>query len=250
MSRMILSMFMSIDGYVEYPDGSLIRPEWSDDLEQHWSRPNVMPGSLLLYGRRAFEQNAPLWPAMAADPKNSEAFRALARTMNELPKVVVSRTLESAAWNATISREPLAETVRELTARFSGDIIAVGGVTLAAGQFRYLVIAPRDSQRIGIPAGREVEGMPEAVLCLDDVLRHQSRRCVAVVADRNRPVARPRPRPVVVAHDVAVRAGGGIVRHVRVALRVHERVAADPDGQANEDGTDEQQSRSPHAPGL
>jgi dihydrofolate reductase len=133
MSRIILSMFMSIDGYVENPDGSMIRPEWSDDLEQHWSRPNVTPGSLLLYGRRALEQNAPLWPAMAADPKNSEGFRALARTMNELPKVVVSRTLERADWNATISRGPLAATVRELSSRFSGDIVAVGGVTLAAG---------------------------------------------------------------------------------------------------------------------
>jgi len=132
MSRLILSMFMTLDGFVENPAGTLIRPEWSDDLEEHWSRPNIAPGSLLLYGRRAFEQNAPLWPAMAADEKNSPGFRALARTMNELPKVVVSQTLTSVGWNATVSRQGLDVTVRELKQRFAGDIIAVGGVSIAA----------------------------------------------------------------------------------------------------------------------
>ena len=132
MSRLILSMFLTLDGFVERPDGVLIRPDWSDDLEQHWSRPNIAPGSLLLYGRRAFEQNAPLWPAMAQDEKNSAEFRALARTMNELPKVVVSRTLKNTGWNATVSDQPLEETVRRLKEEFRGDIVAVGGVTLAA----------------------------------------------------------------------------------------------------------------------
>jgi len=133
MSRLVLSMFLTLDGFVEAPDGSMIRPDWSDDLEQHWSAPNVAQGSLLLYGRRAFEQNAPLWPAMEADPGNSSAFRALARTMNALPKVVVSSTLTDPGWNATVSRGPLAETVRRLKQSFDGDINAVGGVTLAAG---------------------------------------------------------------------------------------------------------------------
>ncbi len=86
MSKLILSMFMTLDGFVEGPDGAMIRPDWSDDLEQHWSAPNVAPGSLLLYGRRAFEQNAPLWPAMEQDERNSAAFRALARTMNGCPR--------------------------------------------------------------------------------------------------------------------------------------------------------------------
>jgi dihydrofolate reductase len=132
MSRLVLSMFLTLDGFVEAPDGSMIRPDWSDDLEQHWSAPNVAEGSVLLYGRRAFEQNAPLWPAMAADESNAASFRALARRMNALPKVVVSSTLANPGWNATVSRGPLAETVRGLKRSFDGDINAVGGVTLAA----------------------------------------------------------------------------------------------------------------------
>lgn len=132
MPRLILSMFLTLDGFVESPAGQLIRPDWSDDLERHWSAPNVAPGSLLLYGRRAFEQNAALWPAMEKDENNSAEFRALARTMNELPKVVVSSTLADPGWNATACGAALADTVRRLKQTFGGDINAVGGVTLAA----------------------------------------------------------------------------------------------------------------------
>jgi len=131
-SRLILSMFLTLDGFVESPAGDLIRPDWSDDLERHWSAPNIAPGSLLLYGRRAFEQNAPLWPAMEKDENNSREFRELARAMNELPKVVVSGTLKNPGWNATASSAPLGDTVRRLKQSFAGDIIAVGGITLAA----------------------------------------------------------------------------------------------------------------------
>ncbi|MET3667460.1 dihydrofolate reductase family protein [Caulobacter sp. 1776] len=132
MSKLILSMFMTLDGFVEAPGGGLIRPDWSEDMERNWSTPNVAPDSLLLYGRRAFEQNAPLWPAMERDENNSVAFRALARTMNELPKVVVSRTLTAPGWNATVSKDSLGDTVRRLKQSFAGEINAVGGVTLAA----------------------------------------------------------------------------------------------------------------------
>lgn len=41
MSKLIRSMFMTLDGFVEGPDGAMIRPDWSDDLEQQWSAPNV-----------------------------------------------------------------------------------------------------------------------------------------------------------------------------------------------------------------
>ena len=132
MSHLILSMFLTLDGFVEGTDGTLIRPDWSDDMEQHWSRPNIAPGSVLLYGRRAFEQNAALWPAMEKDERNAAGFRALARTMNELPKVVLSSTLTSVQWKAQVSNASLVETVQHLKRTFAGDINAVGGVTLAA----------------------------------------------------------------------------------------------------------------------
>lgn len=175
MSKLILSMFMTVDGFVEAPNGTMIRPDWSDDMERNWSEPNVAPGSLLLYGRRAFEQNAALWPALEQDEQNPAAFRALARRMNQLPKVVVSRTLQDPGWNATVSATALAETVSALKQSFSGDINAVGGVTLAAAllaedlvdQYRLLVMP----QLFG--GGHSLFKQPHApiALMLEDVRR-------------------------------------------------------------------------------
>jgi dihydrofolate reductase len=132
MTKLILSMFMTLDGFVKGPNGDMIRPDWSDDMQQNWSAPNIAADSLLLYGRAAFEENATLWPAMEKDETYSSAFRQAARTMNQLPKVVISKTLRNPSWNATVSADPLIDTVRKLKQTFAGDINAVGGVTLAA----------------------------------------------------------------------------------------------------------------------
>lgn len=51
--------------------------------------------------------------------------------MNGLSKVVISKSLETTEWNASVSRGPLRETVAQLKAG-DRDVIAVGGVTLAA----------------------------------------------------------------------------------------------------------------------
>lgn len=35
MAKLVLSMFISLDGYIEGPNGEFVGPAWSDDLEQH-----------------------------------------------------------------------------------------------------------------------------------------------------------------------------------------------------------------------
>ncbi len=148
MGTLTAAMFMTVDGFTEKPDGTLISPAWSDDLQVHWSGANAHEGQLLLYGRRAFEINAGHWPTAAADPGNPEDYRAFAATMNALPKVVVSDTLSDVGWNATIETGPLAQVVDRVKRRFDGEIVAVGGVGLVrslvteglADRFRFLLM--------------------------------------------------------------------------------------------------------------
>jgi dihydrofolate reductase len=75
------------------------------------------------------ELMAAYWPTADQNPDSSEPEREFARIWREMPKVVYSRTLERADWNARIVREVVPEEVRELTAR--GDV-ALGGADLAA----------------------------------------------------------------------------------------------------------------------
>src|SRR4051794_31487889 len=103
MAKIILAMFATLDGYVEDQDGSMIRPEWSDDLEQFWSSPNIDAQTTLLYGSTAFQQNAKIWPKTAANPHTSASFRTVAERMNGMPKVVISKSLETTEWNAQVS---------------------------------------------------------------------------------------------------------------------------------------------------
>src|SRR5688572_7893161 len=83
-------------------------------------------------------------------------------------------------------------------------------MTLAASLFSDFLIAPRNAQRVGVPPRREIERMPESVLCFRQVLRDESRRRVAVVANSHGPMARARPRVEVILHDVAVGTRPGI----------------------------------------
>src|SRR5690349_18364560 len=36
MAKLVLAMFMSVDGYIEGPGGVFMPPSWSGDLERHW----------------------------------------------------------------------------------------------------------------------------------------------------------------------------------------------------------------------
>jgi dihydrofolate reductase len=132
MGSLTLAMFMTLDGFTETPEGEMIGPEWSDDLRTHWAAVNAREGQMLLYGRTSFEFNSVFWPTMVEKAPEPD-FRAFAEVMNRLPKAVISNTLSEAGWNATVLSGPLDESLRKLKDEFAGEIVAVGGMTLAKG---------------------------------------------------------------------------------------------------------------------
>ncbi|MFT4199883.1 dihydrofolate reductase family protein [Gordonia sp. (in: high G+C Gram-positive bacteria)] len=130
MGALTIAMFMTLDGYTQTLERSLIPPAWSGDMQEYWSGANAHEGQLLLYGRTAFLENATIWPAAAKDSRNPEEHRAFAVTMNALPKVVVSATLTDPGWNATVESGPLPEVIERVKGGFDGEIVAVGGISL------------------------------------------------------------------------------------------------------------------------
>jgi dihydrofolate reductase len=136
MGTITVAMFMTIDGFTETPDGRLISPDWSGDMQTHWSGANAHDGQTLLYGRNAFAFNSAYWPTAEVAEDNPDDYRAFARTMNALPKVVLSDTLTEAGWNTTIERGPVDEAVRRIKDRIEGEIVAVGGLSSVAAIVR------------------------------------------------------------------------------------------------------------------
>lgn len=126
MRTLILSMGVSLDGLVARPGrlgagGWGLPPEdpalkqrklgWFDAVEVH------------LMGRVTYEEMAQFWP-VSDDP--------YAAPMNEIPKVVFSRTLERADWAETrIASGELAAEIAQLKQEGGGEMLAWGGAAFA-----------------------------------------------------------------------------------------------------------------------
>ncbi|TWT00475.1 dihydrofolate reductase family protein [Planomicrobium sp. CPCC 101079] len=104
MGKIIVSMYMTLDGVIEEP--SWTAPYWNDEIANLQHTLLFACDSLLL-GRTTYEEFAEAWPKM----KDEEGF---AERMNSLPKFVASETLETSEWNATFLKGNLAEEVQKL----------------------------------------------------------------------------------------------------------------------------------------
>src|SRR5512134_370781 len=87
---------MSLDGYFEGPNRDI---SWHNvDAEfDEYAVEMLNSVDVLLFGRVTYELMAGFWPtpdAMKNDP-------IVAERMNNVPKIVFSRTLEKAEWNNT-----------------------------------------------------------------------------------------------------------------------------------------------------
>lgn len=132
MAKLVLSMFTSLDGYIEKPGGEFVPPAWSDDLEQHWSGYALARAGHLLYGRTNFLFNKGFWSAAETDPASPAAGIAYAGTMNRLPKTVFSRTLTGdPGWNATLVKGDVAGAIARLKTTVEGDLYLFGGAGIA-----------------------------------------------------------------------------------------------------------------------
>jgi dihydrofolate reductase len=131
MRKIVLSMFMSLDGFIEGPDGEFVPPPWSDDMQEKWSGAGMSAAGLLVYGRKNYEFNSAFWTAMEANEEAPAQEREFAALMNGLPKLVLSRTLASVGWNGRLAGPDLAAEFAELKRQGGGDIVVLGGAGAA-----------------------------------------------------------------------------------------------------------------------
>ena len=134
MRKVIYSMNLSLDGFVEGPNREL---DWStpdEELHRFWNDQTRETGTLL-YGRRLYQLMADFWPTADANPSAPEYVVEFARMWMDMPKVVFSTTLEKVDWNSRLVRDNVAEEVTRLKAQ-PGKDMDVGGPTLASTLIR------------------------------------------------------------------------------------------------------------------
>jgi dihydrofolate reductase len=130
MGRLIYTLNVSLDGYVETPDHSL---DWTnvDDELHTWFNDYLRELDASLYGRRMYELMADYWPTAESDPSATDVMRDFGRIWLEMPKIVFSSTLDSVDWNSRLVSGDVGERLTEIRSEFDGDL-GVGGPTLAS----------------------------------------------------------------------------------------------------------------------
>lgn len=130
MRRVVVSMSMSMDGFIKGPDG---RFDWSaPDPEVFALATDEVRGlSAHLLGRHLYEAMR-YWEDPAVTLTLDGAEREFARIWNALPKIVFSRTLTEVKGSYRLAAGGLAEEVERLRAEPGEGDVAVGGPTLAA----------------------------------------------------------------------------------------------------------------------
>ena len=133
--KLVYSMMVSLDGFIETPERSL---DWVRiDEELHtFVNDQVRREAAFLYGRRLYEVMAAYWPTADEDP-NAPAFEVdFARIWKRKPKVVFSKTLPSVAWNSRLVREGAVDEVSRLKQSAEADL-EIGGPNLASTMIQH-----------------------------------------------------------------------------------------------------------------
>ena len=138
MRKIVLMMSVSLDGYMADPDGDLGWQLVDDELHAHFNQ-WLATCSAFLDGRVTYQLMADYWPTADADPGANRHVAEFAGIWRDMPKLVFSRTLAKAGWNATIVREVVPEEILRLKAQPGGDMV-LGGADLAATFIRHGLI--------------------------------------------------------------------------------------------------------------
>jgi len=128
-------MGTSLDGFMAGPDGDLSWHQVDEELHQHFNDV-LADADAFLEGRVTYELMADYWPTADEQPDASPAERQFAQIWRDVPRIVYSRTLESADWATRIVREVVPEEVRALKEEGDGFLV-LGGADLARSFFAH-----------------------------------------------------------------------------------------------------------------
>jgi dihydrofolate reductase len=140
MRKIIAALQVSVDGFIEGPNGEL---DWAmAEDEETWRDVFEMLSHVdtFILGRRMYPAYEQYWLAVLANPDGILPFSgrtaskneiAYARLADKTPHIVLSGTLDKVAWKTTrIVRD--VEEIRRLKQQPGKDIHAVGGATLVS----------------------------------------------------------------------------------------------------------------------
>lgn len=136
-NKIIVWMQTSVDGYTHGPNGEFDWPVIGDELHTHFVD-TLRDAGMFCYGHRVFDIMAGYWPIADELPGSTANTIAYSKIWKPMPKLVFSRTLTTADWNATVVSD--LDQVPELARAATGDLYLFGGAeTVSAFAQRDLI---------------------------------------------------------------------------------------------------------------
>ena len=123
MRKLIAAMNMTLDGFCDHTS-----MDADDEIHQHYSD-LLRDADAIIYGRITF-QLMEYWKSVLENPTGNKATDDFAVAMDNIQKIVYSRTLKSIDWkNTELKREIVKEEILDLK-RQAGKNILVGSPSL------------------------------------------------------------------------------------------------------------------------
>jgi dihydrofolate reductase len=133
MRKVILSMEMSLDGFVAGPNDAM---DWFDPNDkEHWTvlfdlLPNI---DAMLLGGNMYPGYAEYWKDAVNNPsKHTVEEVKFAKIADKTPHIVFSKTKKAEWDNTRIVTDPLDETIKKMKKEPGKDMIVWGGASLAS----------------------------------------------------------------------------------------------------------------------
>jgi dihydrofolate reductase len=131
MRKVVLFMHISLDGFAAGPNGELDWISYDEELEKYAEDIVSTVGSPL-YGRVTYQMMKSYWPTVLNDPSATKHDMDHARWLEDVEKIVFSKTLEKTEWNNTrVIKGNIAEEVSKLKQQPGKDLVIFGSPGLA-----------------------------------------------------------------------------------------------------------------------
>ena len=132
MRKVILSNSVTLDGFFAGPNGEL---DWHivDDEIKEYANDLLSNVDALLFGRVTYQLMADYWPAAATNPSTPKSDLEIADKMNNLPKIVFSKTLQEVKWNnSRLVKENIAEEISKMKQQPGKDMVIFGSGSIVS----------------------------------------------------------------------------------------------------------------------
>lgn len=129
MRKLVVFNQVTLDGFFADLQGNM---SWAHKDDVEWNAfvaENAGGGGQLIFGRVTYDMMASFWPT----PHAAEIMPVVAERMNNLPKVVFSRTLDEARWsNTKLVKGDLAAEIRRMKEEPGEGLVILGSGSIVS----------------------------------------------------------------------------------------------------------------------